>query len=116
MAASRKIPPPRSRPADSAGPSRPVFDVLDLLGRRWAMRIVWELRRNALGFSQLRDRLGVSPSVLSTRLSDLEAAAVIERDGERRYRLSGAGRELAQLLYELNRWAERSYARPSDGS
>jgi hypothetical protein len=33
---------------------------------------------------------------------------VAERDGARRYRLSGNGRELARILYELNRWAERA--------
>ena len=81
---------------------------LDLLGRRWALRIVWELRRDALSFSELRERTGISPSVLSSRLAELIEADVIERDATRRYRLSGRGRELARLLYELNRWAERT--------
>ena len=31
--------------------SRPVLDTLDLLGRRWALRVVWELRRDTLGFA-----------------------------------------------------------------
>jgi len=81
---------------------------LDLLGRRWALRLVWELRRDAVSFSELRERTGISPSVLSTRLGELVEAGVIERDGSRRYRLGGSGRELARLLYELNRWAERA--------
>jgi DNA-binding HxlR family transcriptional regulator len=46
--------------------------------------------------------------MLTTRLGDLEKAEVVERDGARRYRLSGNGRELARILYELNRWAERA--------
>lgn len=79
--------------------------VLELLGRRWALRIVWELRRDSLTFSQLRERLAISPSVLSTRLSELARAGITDRDGTRRYLLSGHGRELARLLYELNRWA-----------
>ena len=81
---------------------------LDLLGRRWTMRLIWELRRDTVSFSELREKTGVSPSVLSTRLGELEAAGVAERDGSRRYRLSGSGRELARILYELNRWAERA--------
>ena len=85
---------------------RPVSSVFDLLGRRWSMRIVWELRRDALSFNELRERLGVSPSVLSERLRELGEAALIDRDPGRRYRLSGRGRELARILYELNRWAE----------
>ena len=86
--------------------ARPVENALDLLGRRWALRLVWELRRSTLTFSELRERTGISPSVLSARLGELVDADVLERDGGRRYRLSGRGRELARILYELNRWAE----------
>ncbi len=81
---------------------------LDLLGRRWALRLVWELRRETLSFSELRERVSISPSVLSARLGELAEAGVVERDASRRYRLTGRGRELARLLYELNRWASRS--------
>ena len=81
---------------------------LDLLGRRWALRLVWELRRDAVSFSELRGRTGIGPSVLSLRLGELGEADIVERDATRRYRLSGRGRELARLLYELNRWAERA--------
>jgi DNA-binding HxlR family transcriptional regulator len=87
--------------------SRPVEAALDLLGRRWALRLVWELRRSTLSFSELRQRTGISPSVLSARLRELVEAGVLEQDRVRRYRLSGRGRELARLLYELNRWAEQ---------
>jgi DNA-binding HxlR family transcriptional regulator len=84
---------------------RPVETALDLLGRRWALRLVWELRRSALSFSELRQRTGISPTVLSSRLGELATAGLLERDPGRRYRLSGSGRELARVLYELNRWA-----------
>src|SRR4051812_18515737 len=89
--------------------TRPVESVLDLLGRRWALRLVWELRRSTLPFSDLRERTGGSPSVLSARLRELSGAGVVERDGAARYRLSGRGRELARILYELNRWAEQHH-------
>jgi DNA-binding HxlR family transcriptional regulator len=87
---------------------RPVESALELLGRRWALRLVWELRRSTLSFSELRRRTEISPSVLSARLAELAEAGVIERDTLKRYRLSGRGRELARLLYELNRWAEHA--------
>lgn len=87
---------------------RALDSVLDLLGRRWALRLVWELRRTTLSFSELRERTGISPSVLSARLSELADADVLERDAVRRYRLSGQGRELARILYDLNRWAEQN--------
>lgn len=89
--------------------SKPVDNALDLLGRRWALRLVWELRRSTLAFSELRERTGISPSVLSARLGELIDAGVLERDGGRRYRLSGRGRELARILLDLNRWAEQQH-------
>src|SRR3954451_10763746 len=88
--------------------TRPVESTLDLLGRRWMLRLVWELRRSTLTFSELRERTGISPSVLSARLGELVDAAVLERDSGRRDRLSGRGRELARILYEVNRWAEQA--------
>jgi DNA-binding HxlR family transcriptional regulator len=85
---------------------RAVASAFDLLGRRWSMRIAWELRRDSVSFNELRERTAISPSVLSARLEELAAAGVVERDPARRYRLTGRGRELARILYELNRWAE----------
>jgi DNA-binding HxlR family transcriptional regulator len=87
---------------------RPMSVVLDQLGRRWSLRLVWELRRDVVSFSELRERTGMSPSMLTTRLRELEALGIVERDDARRYRLSGNGRELARILYEINRWAERT--------
>jgi DNA-binding HxlR family transcriptional regulator len=86
--------------------AKPLLEALDLLGRRWALRIVWELRRDALGFAELRRRAGVSSSVLAQRVRELEAAGVLERGDRGRYRLTAAGRELGRVLFELNRWAE----------
>jgi DNA-binding HxlR family transcriptional regulator len=85
---------------------RPVVKVLDLLGKRWALRLLWELRRDAVSFSELRKRTEISPSVLSARLAELSSAGIVERERSRRYRLTGRGRELARMLYEINRWAE----------
>jgi DNA-binding HxlR family transcriptional regulator len=85
---------------------RPITKLLDLLGRRWALRLLWELRRDSISFSELRKRTEISPSVLSARLADLTAAGIIVRERSRRYRLTGRGRELARMLYEINRWAE----------
>ncbi len=89
-------------------PKRAVHDAFELLGRRWSMRLVWELRRDALPFSTLRQGCGVSPSVLTTRLGELREAGVVHSDAGGRYMLTPSGRELARLLYEINRWAEGS--------
>jgi DNA-binding HxlR family transcriptional regulator len=86
---------------------RPIMAALDLLGRRWALRILWELRGGALGFRALRDASGgVSPTVLNTRLAELREAGVVETtpDG---YALTALGRDLCAALAPLARWARR---------
>jgi DNA-binding HxlR family transcriptional regulator len=79
---------------------------LDLLGRRWALRILWELREGALSFRALRERCDdVSPSVLNTRLSELRDAGLIEA-GAGGYALSRRGAQLGAALAPLQAWAE----------
>ena len=52
--------------------------VLDLLGRRWALRAIWELRDGPLAFRALQQRCGgVSSSVLNQRLAELREAGVV---------------------------------------
>jgi DNA-binding HxlR family transcriptional regulator len=86
---------------------RPVMQLLDLLGRRWTLRVMWELHERApRSFGQLRDASErMSTSVLSTRLRELqEAGLVVKADGD--YALSDHGSELVRLLLPLNGWAD----------
>ena len=82
---------------------------LDLLGRRWTLRVLWELRGGeALGFRELQSRCdSMSTSVLSQRLSELREAGVVELDGAGAYRLSELGAELEPALAPLDDWAKR---------
>jgi DNA-binding HxlR family transcriptional regulator len=91
---------------------RPIMALLELLGRRWVLRIVWELRDGPLLFRVLQERCeGMSSSVLNLRLRELRAAGVLEL-GAGGYRLSGEGRRLLEEAYPpLNAWAERWAAR-----
>ena len=57
--------------------------LLDLLGRRWALRTIWELRDGPLLFRSLQERCGgMSSSVLNQRLGELRAAGIIEGGGD----------------------------------
>ena len=90
---------------------RPIMAALDLLGRRWALRILWELREGALPFRALREACGdVSPAVLNTRLSELREAGIVEST-DAGYATTPAGRELCRALDPLSRWARRWAAR-----
>src|SRR5437764_8256640 len=93
--------------------TRPVMALLELLGRRWALRILWELRDGPLGFRALQARCGeLSPSSLTQRLGELGQAGVIEPTEDGGYRYSDKGEELMRLLLPLNDWANRWKRRP----
>ncbi len=79
---------------------------MDLLGRRWSLRILWELRHGPLGARALRDRCdGMSSSVLYDRLRELTEARLLEQLPESTYQLTPQGRSLGEALAPLDRWA-----------
>ena len=81
--------------------------LLDLLGRRWALRVIWELRDEPLLFRALQERCdGMSSSVLNQRLGELRAAGIVDA-GERGYALSDEGRRLLAAFEPLDAWAAR---------
>ena len=81
---------------------------MDLLGRRWALRILWELRDGALGARALLSRCDrMSSSVLYERLRELTAAGLVARDGTGAYLLTDLGMSLGSALSPLDAWARR---------
>lgn len=81
--------------------------LLDLLGRRWALRVIWELRADPLSFRELQASAGnLSSSVLTERLTELRAAGIVEA-GEAGYALSDEGGRLLELYPPLQAWADR---------
>jgi DNA-binding HxlR family transcriptional regulator len=90
---------------------------LDLLGRRWMLRLLWKLRAETLGFRELQRRCGqMSSSVLSTRLGELAEAGIARAD-DSGYCLTSLGRDLIQALGPLQTWADDWAAvSPPDGS
>ena len=102
---ARPVPRP-GRPVRGSRTGRPIMALLDLLGRRWVLRILWELRDGAVPtFRDLQQRCdGVSSSVLTERLAALRQAGIVER-GDDVYQLTDRGRELFVLLQPIERWA-----------
>jgi DNA-binding HxlR family transcriptional regulator len=80
--------------------------LLDLLGRPWALRVIWELRdAPAPDFRELQRRCGgVSSSVLASRLRELTEARVVER-AVAGYLLTPSGLDLLDRLRSLERWS-----------
>ena len=86
---------------------RPILVLFDLMGRRWAMRIVWELREGPQTFRALRERCDdVSPSVLNTRLKELADVLLVELS-EEGYQLTAQAAELIEAMTPLYEWSER---------
>ena len=104
---SENAAPVPGRPVRGSVSGRPIMALLDLLGRRWALRVIWELRAEPLSFRVLRARCGdISSSVLNERLHELREAGIVEHAGEG-YRLTAEGRQLRTAYDPLERWAER---------
>ncbi len=101
--------PKPGKPVRGSKTGRPIMALLDLLGRRWVLRIGWELHDGrALSFRALQLACGgVSPTVLNQRLRDLRDADLVELlDGEG-YRLTKDGEVLLEMLAPLDQWAKR---------
>ena len=94
-------------PVRGSRTGRSVMALLDLLGRRGTLRLLWELRDGrGQTFRQLQDSAGgMSPSVLNDRLRELRGAQLAELADEG-YRLTLQGRDLLRRLRPLDRWAE----------
>lgn len=86
---------------------RPIMALLDLLGRRWTLRIVWELREEPRRFRELQDLIGASPTIVNTRLAELREAKLVELDEAAGYRLTALGNELLRLFLPLHVWSEK---------
>lgn len=82
-----------------------IMALFDLLGRKWNMRVMWELRSQALNFRTLQEACGgLSPSVLNDRIKLLTRAKLISTtpDG---YALTLLGTSLMETLDPLRNWA-----------
>lgn len=85
---------------------RPIMVALDLLGRRTALRILWELRGDPLTFRALQEACETNTRLLNTRLTELKEAGLLEH-GEGGYRLTAEGQRLAKALRPLSVWAQQ---------
>jgi DNA-binding HxlR family transcriptional regulator len=92
---------------------------LDLVGERWALLIVRELLLGPKRFTDLREGLPhASTNILSDRLRELEANAVVHRHklpppfGSTVYELTEWGRELEPVVTRLGAWGARSPVPP----
>jgi DNA-binding HxlR family transcriptional regulator len=110
---------PAERPGKRSAPARqtgygqfcPVALASEVLTQRWTPLVVRELICGSHRFNELQRGVPrMSPSLLSRRLRELQAAGIVERrrgDGGSEYHLTAAGRELFPVLEGMGVWAQR---------
>lgn len=81
--------------------------LLDLAGRRWTLRVIWELSEagEPLTFRELRARCSdMSSSVLTRRVAELREARLVARESDG-YQLTELGRGLVESMQPLLAWS-----------
>jgi len=92
-------------PGSSTG--RPIVRLLELLGKRWSLRILWELRDGRLTFRELREHCDdVSPTSLNVRLKELKTLGLVDHDNNG-FGYSPLGAELGMQLLTLSEWSAK---------
>lgn len=89
----------------------PVAMAGEILCSRWTLLVLRELLAGSTRFNELRRGVPrMSPTLLSKRLKDLEAAGIVERGkgrGALEYQLTKAGRELGPIIEAVGIWGQR---------
>lgn len=81
--------------------------LFDVLGKRWTLRILWELRDGPLPFRALRERCDLmSPTSLNQRLKEFRELQLVELR-EEGYAMTQQGISLGKQLARLDIWAKQ---------
>jgi DNA-binding HxlR family transcriptional regulator len=97
-----------------------VADALQVVGERWTLLVIRELIYGVRRFDGIARNTGASRDILTVRLRKLEAAGLIRRElysdhpARYEYHLTGAGRELSDVLAILMKWGDRHLNDPED--
>lgn len=95
------------KPVRGSKTGQPIMVIFDLLGRSWAMGIIWHLNNGPSTFRKLQEYCeNISPTTLNKRIKELTTAGLLERtiDG---YTLTEQGQELFKLILPLGKWAKQ---------
>ena len=99
-----KFPMP-GNPVRGSKSGKPIMALFDLLGRSWALGVIWQLSNSTLTFREIQQRCEkVSPTVLNKRLKELTSSGLVER-GDTGYQLTPTGSELFDLLQPFGAWS-----------
>lgn len=85
-----------------------IAQIIELLGKKRVMRIIWELRAAPLTFRQLQAACdNISPTLLNARIKELIDNNIVCKQPPKGYTLTAAGFELLEIYQPLKKWAIR---------
>lgn len=97
------------KPVRGSKTGQPIMALFDLLGRRWAMGIIWKLQSRSMKFRELQQACeSISPTILNRRLAELRQAELVIHTSHG-YGLTSLGEDLISKLKPLGEWS-RSWA------
>ena len=98
------IPTP-GKPVRGSKTGVPIMALFDLLGRSWAMGVIWQLQEGPYTFRELQEKCeSISPSILNSRIKDLREAGIAERTLAG-YQLTKRGNKLITLIRPFGDWS-----------
>ena len=103
---SSQIPTP-GKPVRGSQSGKPIMALFDLLGRSWALGVIWQLSPGPMTFREIQTSCEkVSPTVLNKRLKELTSSGLVAR-GSTGYELTSTGSELFGLLEPFGAWSKQ---------
>lgn len=91
----------------------PVAKACEILAPRWTLLILCELWQGSTRFNEIRRGVpGISPTLLSKRLKEMERSGLIKRmeaaaNGEAGYASTAMANELQPTVFALGKWAHQ---------
>jgi DNA-binding HxlR family transcriptional regulator len=93
-------------PVRGSTTGKPIMALMDLLGRTWALGIIWNLQQGPATFRELQQRCEkISPTLLNSRLKELKILQLISLHSSG-YQLTGQGLELIAIIKPLGDWSK----------
>jgi DNA-binding HxlR family transcriptional regulator len=94
------------QPVRGSKTGKPIMALFDLLGRSWALGIIWQLSDGPLTFRQIQTACeNMSPTILNRRIKELTASGLVAR-GDQGYQLTTQGADLFVLLKPFGAWSK----------
>lgn len=86
--------------------------VMDVIGGKWKVLILWNLNEGTKRFSELKKSLpGITQKMLTQQLRELEYHGLVERtsyeDNRVEYSTTDLGKKLQTTLFEMCKWGDQ---------